>query len=102
MSTPLRAGEQLASTVCTTRVVVVRAPSGGAVTLECGGGPMIAATGSRPTGGPVKDAVTMLGKRYVNADQTVEVLCTVPGIGELSCDGVAMTIKAAKALPASD
>jgi len=66
MSTPLRAGEQLASTVCTTRVVVVRAPSGGAVTLECGGGPMIAATGSRPTGGPVKDAVTMLGKRYVN------------------------------------
>ncbi|EME14332.1 hypothetical protein [Rhodococcus triatomae] len=102
MPTPLRAGEQLASTACTTRVVVVRAPSDGAVELECGGSPMVAATGSRPTGGPVKDAVTMLGKRYVNEDQSLEVLCTVPGIGSLSCDGVAMTIKAAKALPASD
>ncbi|MGW0040183.1 hypothetical protein [Rhodococcus sp. NPDC003348] len=102
MSTTLRPGEQLASTTCTTRVVVVRAPSDGAAEIGCGGAPMVAATGGRPAGGPVKDAVTVLGKRYVNEGESVELLCTVPGVGELTCDGVVMTVKAARALPASD
>jgi hypothetical protein len=44
MTTPalnLRAGTQLASTVCRTRVVVVRAPADRQPVLGCGGQPMV-------------------------------------------------------------
>ncbi|MQY31328.1 hypothetical protein [Nocardia aurantia] len=98
----LRPGEQLASTVCTTRVVVVRAP-GAEVEISCGGAPMEPAAG-KPAPGKVgaNEAVTLVGKRYVDADGTVELLCTNSGTGELALGGVALTLKAAKALPASD
>jgi len=103
MTSPtLRAGEQLASTVCAAKVVVVRASAGDAV-LACGGSPMIPASSAQPapaSGGG--GTATLIGKRYVNADDTLEVLCTSSGTGELSCDGVPMTLKAAKPLPASD
>jgi hypothetical protein len=105
MSTPSltpRPGDQLASTVCTTRVVVVRVPADRVPVLECGGGPMVAATaGARPAP-PAPGAATLIGKRYVDASETVELLCTSSGTGKLSCDGAAMTIKSAKPLPASD
>ena len=42
------------------------------------------------------------GKRYTDAGDTVEVLCTKPGAGALSLDGEALEVKSAKALPASD
>jgi hypothetical protein len=105
MATPalsLRPGDQLASTVCTTRVVVVRVPAGRQPLIECGGSPMVAGTpGAKPSpGGP--DAVTLIGKRYVDADGSVELLCTSSGAGALACDGEPMTIKSAKPLPASD
>ena len=99
--TALRPGDQLASTTCTTRVVVVRAPAGPRPVLTCGGAPMVPATASRP-GAAATDAVTLIGKRYVNADEQLELLCTASGAGELSCDGEPMSLKAAKALPASD
>jgi hypothetical protein len=47
-------------------------------------------------------AATLIGKRYVDAAETVELLCTSSGVGILSCDGAPMTVKAAKPLPASD
>ena len=50
----------------------------------------------------IAGVTTLMGKRYVNAEDTLEVLCTFSGVGELVCDGVAMTVKAAKPLPASD
>src|SRR4051812_39764662 len=103
MTSPiLRPGDQLASTVCTTRVVVVRAPAEGNPQISCGGSPMVPAASApaAPAGGGVP--VTLIGKRYVDAADTVEVLCTSSGAGELACDGVAMTLKAAKPLPASD
>lgn len=98
-----RPGDQLASTVCTAKVVVVRAPAEGDLKIACGGAPMVPAASGVPAGGPRDQAVaTLLGKRYVNAAETLEVLCTSAGAGELTCDGVAMTVKAAKPLPASD
>jgi hypothetical protein len=110
VSTPalgLRPGDQLASTVCTTRVVVIRVPAGEQLTIECGGSPMVAGKpvavtpGERPSpGGP--DAVTLIGKRYVDAAESVELLCTSSGAGALACAGLPMSIKAAKPLPASD
>lgn len=45
---------------------------------------------------------TTIGKRYVDATGTLELLCTASGAGELTCDGAPMTIKTAKPLPASD
>lgn len=105
----LRPGEQLASTVCTTRVVVVRAPAQVRPAIACGGGPMVPAAGkpAAPSGGPAGasgDAAnaTLVGKRYVDEAGTVELLCVSSGTGELTCDGAPMSIKAAKPLPASD
>jgi len=97
----LRPGDQLASAVCSTRVVVVRAAVG-ARTITCGGSPMIPAPPGRPAPPTGSDAVTLIGKRYVDAAETLELLCTSSGAGELGCDGVPMTVKAAKPLPASD
>lgn len=100
-SSSLRPGQQLASTGCSTRIVVVRAPSEGAQEIACGGSPMVPAPPGRPTATST-DNQTVLGKRYVDADDTVEVLCTTPGAGGLSYAGVPMAIKSAQALPASD
>jgi len=105
MTTPSltpRPGDQLASTSCTTRVVVVRAPADRALVIECGGSPMVAvASGAKPSP-PAPGAGTLIGKRYVDASETVELLCTSSGAGALYCDGVEMTLRSAKPLPASD
>ena len=45
---------------------------------------------------------TLMGKRYVDADGAYELLCVKPGKGSLSVDGVALSPKDAKPLPASD
>ena len=59
----LRPGDQLAGTVCTTRVVVVRAPADHRPALTCGGAPMVPAATAPP--GPATGAapVTLLGKQ---------------------------------------
>jgi hypothetical protein len=97
----LRPGDQLASTACTTRVVVVRVSATTEPAITCGGSPMVPAEGARPQSADA-GAVTLIGKRYVDATDAVELLCTFSGRGELCCDGVPMTQKSAKALPASD
>ncbi|WP_327432387.1 hypothetical protein [Streptomyces sp. NBC_01236] len=104
-ATTLRPGDQLASTVCGARVVVVRAPASAErrPVLACGGSPMAPATSSAQPSPPGETPhVTLIGKRYVDATGTLEVLCTASGTGELTCDGAPMTLKAAKPLPASD
>jgi hypothetical protein len=104
---PLRPGDQLAAAVGAARVVVVRAPSGPRPLIACGGSPMTPATGGprppapRSVSGEAEPG-TLIGKRYVNAEETLELLCVSSGIGVLSCDGIPMSIKAAKPLPASD
>ncbi|MGC7101476.1 hypothetical protein ACPZ19_42955 [Amycolatopsis lurida] len=105
MGSALRPGDQLASTVCTTRVVVVRAPAGGTQEVCCGGSPMVPAASAAaraPAGGGEAGAATLLGKRYADADGTLELLCVSSGSGELTCGGVPMTVKAVTPLPASD
>jgi len=58
-------------------------------------------SGARPLVG-APNAATLIGKRYVDATETVELLCTSAGTGALTCGGVPMTVKSAKPLPASD
>ncbi|MBC8364161.1 MAG: hypothetical protein H8E59_04075 [Actinobacteria bacterium] len=99
----LTPGSRWASQVCTTEVIVVRAPDGD-VDLECGASPVVAAGGSGPDGSPDAGAAdgSLLGKRYVDGDDTLELLCTKPGDGSLGVGGTLLGLKEAKPLPASD
>jgi hypothetical protein len=100
----LKPGLRLKSAVCGTEIMVIRAPSLDAV-LACGGVEMLGINEATPAGGSVSPANaqgTLVGKRYVDAADRVEVLCTRGGDGSLALDGVAMPVKQAKALPSSD
>jgi hypothetical protein len=66
---------------------------------------MVAMDGAgEPTGAPAPgfDGGTAIGKRFVDADDTMEVLCTKAGAGTLSIGPDALTQKGAKPLPSSD
>ncbi len=98
----IKPGQKLASSVCSTEVMVIKAPTAGL--LCCGGVEMVAA-GSEPASGEKDDALMggcQIGKRYVNEDQSLEVLCVKAGEGSLSVDGAALTIKEANKIPSTD
>ena len=96
----MKPGTRLKSAVCDTEVMVIRA---GAGTIECGGAPMAEAKPETiGTIDPAHATGTLMGKRYVDTAATFELLCVKPGKGSLSVDGVALIIKEAKPLPASD
>jgi len=99
----LRPGDRFRSAVCTTEVVVVKAPSG-AVDLRCGGVPMLRADEapqSTATPSPDHAAGTLIGKRYTDGEE-LELLCSKAGDGSLSLGSVALVVKGAKPLPSSD
>ena len=98
----LKVGGRWASSVCDTEVIVVKGPED-EVSLTCGRVVMVEA-GSDPASGDFDDSGdgTQLGKRYVDDDDTIEVLCTKPGAGSLGANGNALQLKDAKPLPASD
>jgi hypothetical protein len=99
--TDITVGARLRSSVCDTEVITVRAPDV-PVELSCGGYPMTAGSSRAGSSRSGADGGTLLGKRYVDEQTGLEVLCTKPGAGRLAADGRALTIKAPKALPASD
>lgn len=100
----LKAGARFKSAVCDTQVMVVKAPPG-EHDLRCGGPAMLGGTETAPAGG-VPDAAhageTLIGKRYVNADESLELLCTKGGKGSLSLGAEPLGVKQAKQLPSSD
>ena len=96
----MKAGTKLKSAVCDAEVMVIR---GGDAVVECGGAPMVekppaqrGALDPRFAGG------SKIGKRYVDAAGTVELLCVKAGQGSLSIGGTALQVKDAKPLPSSD
>jgi hypothetical protein len=96
-------GARLRSVTCTTEVVVVKG-GGDAVDLRCGGEPMVPID-DESTGGPPADGFaegTLVGKRYVTADDALELLCSKPGAGSLSVGDALLAVKGAKPLPSSD
>ena len=99
----LKAGARLKSAVCTTEVIVVKTPAGN-VDLTCGGFAMVNAIETVERGTPQPEAAggTVLGKRYVNRDETLEILCTKAGDGALGIGDTLLSLKEAKSLPASD
>ena len=99
----LKPGSRWTSSVCDTEVIVVKGPPD-EVELTCGGVTMVAA-GDEPAAGALDESAsegTLLGKRYVDDGDTMEVLCTKPGAGSLGADGASLQLKEAKPLPASD
>jgi hypothetical protein len=95
----LKTGARLRAQNSACEVVVVR---GGAAAdaLTCGGLEMLAdatPAGEAPDGPRVE-----LGKRYVDEDAGVEVLCVKAGIGPLALGGRELVLKTAKPLPSSD
>ena len=97
----MKPGTKLRSAVCDTEVMVIRA--GDEAVVECGGSPMVEqAPAERRPINPAFAQGTRIGKRYVDADGKIELLCVKPGQGSLSIAGVALQTKDAKPLPSSD
>ena len=99
----LKAGTRVKSAVCDTQVMVIAAPAG-EVALTCGGAALLQLTdaGARGAIHPDHKNGTQIGKRYVNDDGSLELLCTKPGEGSLAVGGAPLKLKEAKALPSSD
>ena len=98
----LKPGARFQSTVCTTEVIVVK--GAGEAELSCGGAPMVASGTGEIAGSPEADAAdgTLLGKRYSDEGDTVELLATKAGDGSLAINGAPLAVAQAKTLPASD
>jgi len=99
--TDLTPEKRLRSNVSDTEIIVVRPPAT-PVELSCGGEPMTGKLTTAAAAASTTENDTVLGKRYVDTDTGLEVLCTKAGAGVLSADGRQLTIKAPNALPASD
>ena len=96
----MKPGMKLKSTVCDTEVMVIR---GTGAVVECGGSPMAEERpAQRVSINPAFAQGTRIGKRYVDAAGTLELLCVKQGQGSLSIGGVPLQLKDAKPLPASD
>ena len=80
-------------------------PPKGPGVLKCGGNPMVDLKEEPAVGGaPAPDAMggTQLGKRYVDEQTGLEVLCTKMGDGSLALDDRPLGLQGAKPLPPSD
>jgi hypothetical protein len=99
----VKVGARLGCPQCPTEVVVTRATEASAV-LACSGSGLVGLEEDRPQGGHAEAAAepAQLGKRYVDDEGGLELLCTKPGAGQLSCDGRPVSLKSAKPLPSSD
>lgn len=99
----LKPGDRFVSSACETEVVVIRAP-GGNVDLRCGGAPMVQMGGELVPAelDPSMAEGSLLGKRYINGDGSLELLCTRGGQGSLFVAEAQLAMKESKKLPASD
>lgn len=96
-------GMRLRSAVCSSELIVVKA-SESEFDLRCGGAPL-SAEDTSPAAAQAAEASgsgTMVGKRYVDDDGTIELLCVKGGDGSLSIGEVPMGVRNAKPLPSSD
>lgn len=96
----MKAGSKLKSAACDTEVMVIK---GSDAVVECGGAPMAPERpATRAAINPAFAEGTKMGKRYVDAAASVELLCVKAGQGSLAIAGVALQPKDAKPLPSSD
>lgn len=101
MSIDVKPGMKLSSTVCKTQIMVLRAPAG-ALDISCGGAPMQVGDPAELGAVSGENSGTLVGKRYTDAEETMEFLCTRGGDGSVAVAGHVIDVKAAKKLPSSD
>ncbi|MEV5835189.1 hypothetical protein [Nocardia sp. NPDC052112] len=103
MALALKPGTRVFSAVDSTELIVVKVPAD-PIGLTIGGAPAVLSAAERNgvAASAVSTGGTAIGKRYTNADATVELLCTKPGPGIPAVDGEVLELKQAKPLPASD
>ena len=98
----LKPGLRLKSAVCDGEAMIVKAID---VMLTCGGAPMLPVdetAGNNVEPDPEHMYKCLIGKRYVNQDGTLEVLCVKSGEGSFGYDGQMLMGKETKKLPSSD
>lgn len=99
----LKTGARLKSAVCDGEIMVVKAPAGDHE-LTCGGAAMLepGADADRVAVDPDHAVGIVIGKRYINEDESLEVLCVKAGDGSLALGGNLLLQKDTKALPKTD
>jgi hypothetical protein len=100
----VKPGARFRSAVCDTEVIVIRS-SATELDLRCGGHPMLAPDDAIPVGLEAETGFaggTLLGKRYSDADDGIELLCTKGGASSISLGATLLEVKEPKPLPSSD
>ena len=97
----LSPGKRLKSGVCATEIMVITAPDGD-VDLRCGGAPMAEDADGSGNLDAAWAGGSVMGKRYVSGNGSLEVLCVKAGAGSLAAGDDALTVKDAKKLPQTD
>jgi len=69
-------GTKLSSTVCKTQIMALRVPAE-ELEISCGGAPMQVGDPAELGDMSGENSGTLVGKRYTDADETMEFLCTV-------------------------
>ena len=95
----LKPGTRLKSAVCDAEVMVIK--PGESDDLTCGG-VALAEAPDRTESTEDKMNGCLIGKRYVNLEESIEVLCVKSGDGSLYYDGEELMTKDTKKLPSSD
>lgn len=95
----LKPGTRLKSAVCDAEIMIIKASEGD--DLTCGGVAM-AESPAKAEAAADKMHGCLIGKRYVNEADTVEVLCVKSGEGSLYYNGAELMTKDTKKLPSSD
>lgn len=104
MSMLLKPGTRVFSAVCPTEMITVKAPAV-PVDLTIGGAAAVVSAAERTGDGavmPGHGGGSAMGKRYVDTDGVIELLCTKSGDGLPAVGGSLLELKEAKPLPASD
>lgn len=95
----LKPGTRLKSAVCDAEFMIIKASDSDE--LACGG-TTCDASPDRVAGNDEQMNGCVIGKRYINAAETIEVLCVKSGEGSLYCNDEELMTKDTKKLPSSD
>ncbi len=95
----LKPGTRLKSAACDAEIMIIKI--GESEDLTCGGQPL-ADVPEKTEGNADMMHGCLIGKRYVNAEETIEVLCVKSGDGSLYYAGEELMTKDTKKLPSSD
>ena len=97
----LKAGMRLFAQNSSCEVIVVKSADT-VGSLSCAGLEMLPDAPGEAAPRTPGDPMIQLGKRYVDDNDLIEVLCTKAGAGPLAIDGRELVMKTARPLPASD